>query len=136
LQNALLRLLRALRQVEPVSVRGFFRLAAEQIRRELLDLARHYSGPHGAGANHDSDPDGVPEPLAQADEPGELERWVAFHQQVSQLPAEQREVVGLVFYHGWTHAQVAELLGMSERTARRHWRRALDRVCGVLFRAV
>jgi len=130
LQNALLRLLRALQQVEPASVRDFFSLAAEQVRRELLDLARHYGGPHGAGAHHDSDPKGVREALDQADEPMELERWVAFHEQVSQLPAEEREVVGLVFYHRWTHAQVAELLGMSARTARRQWRRALARLCG------
>jgi RNA polymerase sigma-70 factor (ECF subfamily) len=132
LQNALLRLLRALQQVEPPSVRHFFSLAAEQIRRELLDLVRHYGGPHGAGAHHDSGGDGVPEPLDQADEPGELEEWVVFHEQVSQLPAEQRQVVRLVFYRGWTHAQVAELLGMSKRTARRHWQRALARLCGAV----
>src|SRR6266436_2863883 len=40
MQNALLRLLRALEEVEPASVRDFFGLAAEQMRRELLDLAR------------------------------------------------------------------------------------------------
>jgi RNA polymerase sigma-70 factor (ECF subfamily) len=130
LQNALLRLLRALQQVEPASVRDFFSLAAEQVRRELLDLARHY------GAHHDSAPDGVSEPLDQADEPVELEKWVVFHEQVSQLPADEREVVGLVFYHGWTHAQVAELLGVSKRTVRRHWRRALARLCGAVERRV
>jgi ECF sigma factor len=54
LQNALLRLLRALETVQPDSTRAFFGLAAEQMRRELLDLARHYYGPEGQGANHDS----------------------------------------------------------------------------------
>src|SRR4051812_15323811 len=54
LQSALLRLLRALESVRPDSTRAFFGLAAEQIRRELLDLARHYYGPEGEGANHDS----------------------------------------------------------------------------------
>src|SRR5438034_9462785 len=38
LQNALLRLFRALKTVRPDSARAFFGLAAEQIRRELLDL--------------------------------------------------------------------------------------------------
>src|SRR5690348_11525341 len=38
LQNALLRLLRALETVRPESTRAFFGLAAEQLRRELLDL--------------------------------------------------------------------------------------------------
>jgi RNA polymerase sigma factor (sigma-70 family) len=48
------------------------------------------------------------------------------------LPADEREVVGLVFYHGWTHAQVAALLVVSKRTVRRHWRRALARLCGAV----
>src|SRR5438093_6684777 len=47
LQNSLMRLLRALEEVRPGSVRDFFGLAAEQMRRELLDLARHYYGPQG-----------------------------------------------------------------------------------------
>jgi hypothetical protein len=42
LQNSLVRLLRALEKVEPTSTREFFALAAAQIRRELLDLARHF----------------------------------------------------------------------------------------------
>src|SRR5262245_31807408 len=45
LQNALVRLFRALGQVRPASMRDFFGLASEQMRRELLDLARHYQGP-------------------------------------------------------------------------------------------
>src|SRR5262245_13193854 len=51
LQSALMRLLRALETVQPASVRDFFGLAAEQMRRELLDLARHFYGPHGAGTH-------------------------------------------------------------------------------------
>src|SRR5262249_24902271 len=54
LQNALLRLLRALREVRPTSVRDFFGLAAQQMRRELLDLLRHFQGRRGIGANHAS----------------------------------------------------------------------------------
>src|SRR5690242_14763958 len=45
LQNALVRLCRALQQVQPAGAREFYALATTQIRRELLDLARHYSGP-------------------------------------------------------------------------------------------
>src|SRR4051794_9362283 len=47
LQSALLRLLRALEQVRPASTRDFFGLAAEQMRRELLDLSRRFHGPRG-----------------------------------------------------------------------------------------
>src|SRR5262245_58654042 len=53
-QGAVVRLVRALKDVRPESMRSFFALATQQIRRELIDLARHYYGPHGLGANHAS----------------------------------------------------------------------------------
>ena len=44
LQGSLIRLFRTLRNIRPASTRDFFNLAAVHIRRELLDLARHYRG--------------------------------------------------------------------------------------------
>jgi RNA polymerase sigma-70 factor (ECF subfamily) len=130
LQNALLRLLRSLRAVQPDSVRGFFCLAAEQIRRELLDLVRHYQGPRGLGAHHASPAPvgglstspGRHDPVDVADE--DLERWEEFHRAVERLAPDEREVTGLLFYHGATQAEVAELLSVSERTVRRQWQSA------------
>jgi hypothetical protein len=54
LQNATVRLYRALSEVKPLRAVDFFRLAALNIRRELLDLAKHYYGPQGLGARHAS----------------------------------------------------------------------------------
>src|SRR5882724_9605128 len=54
LQNALVRLLGALREVRPATPREFMALATLQIRRELIDQARHFYGPQGMGAHHDS----------------------------------------------------------------------------------
>jgi RNA polymerase sigma-70 factor (ECF subfamily) len=139
LQNASLRLLRALQEVRPANTREFFSLAAEQMRRELLDLSRHFFGAWGVGANHASvgaDKDskgGAGEPFDPGDDGAELERWCAFHEAVAQLPAEEREVIGLVFYHGWTQAQIAELFQVNERTIRRRLQSAcleLDRRLG------
>ncbi len=135
LQNATLRLLRALDAVRPASTHEFYSLAATQIRRELLDLARHFYGPHGEGANHASVAlPGAPPPAEPParDDPDDLQGWCAFHEQVERLPAEEREVVGLVFYHGWTQAQVAELLQIAERTVRRRWDAALIKLHQVL----
>src|SRR5262245_2141379 len=53
LQGAAVRLLRALHAVHPVSSEEFFGLAALQVRRELLDLVRHYCGSRGP-ATHES----------------------------------------------------------------------------------
>jgi RNA polymerase sigma factor (sigma-70 family) len=47
---------------------------------------------------------------------------------VARLPVEEREVVGLVFYHGYTQAEVAELLQVSGRTVKRLWQAALRKL--------
>jgi len=131
LQNSLLRLLRALEQVRPATTREFFGLAAEQMRRELLDLARHYFGRQGLGANHASQiaVEGSPPPHAdpaeQTEGHEELERWCAFHQEVEKLPVEVRQVVELIYYHGWSQAEVAKLFGVTVRTVQRRWQEAL-----------
>ena len=131
-QNAILRLYRSLGDVRPDSVRGFFALAATQIRRTLIDLARHHFGPEGSAARHHSDvcPPGssarqvdrvIFEPgMAQSDEPPEtLDAWARFHEAVEQLPAEERDVFSLTWYGEATQKEAAELLGISERTVLR-----------------
>ena len=133
-----MRILRALESVRPDSTRAFLGLAAEQMRRELVDLGRHYYGPHGDGANQvrvDASPvEGHPrfEPPDQADRDDDLELWCHFHQEVEKLPILEREVVGLMYYHGWTQVQVAEQFGVNVRTVRRWWESARRKLHGVL----
>src|SRR4051812_19509687 len=102
LQAALVRLHRGLAQVQPESVRHFDNLAATQIRRELIDLARSYHGPEGVGANHHTDATDPGARLArvadEAGKPDSLEAWAAFHEAVDRLPEEEREVVDLLWY--------------------------------------
>jgi RNA polymerase sigma-70 factor (ECF subfamily) len=114
LQNALIRLTRALRQEVPPSVADFFGLAALHLRRELLDLARtHARRPTTPLAKDPPDPDG--------ENPAVLDRWAALHEAAGLLPEELRQVFSYTFYHGWTQSQIAELLGISERQVRRWW---------------
>jgi len=128
-QGAAIRLLRAL-EVDPVvETREFMNLAATHVRWELIDLARHFYGPHGIGANHGSaDPDrsgaAIPDAVEAEKERDDLERWTALHEAAELLPVDEREVFGLVIYHGWTQNQVAELFGVSDRTIRTRWKSA------------
>jgi RNA polymerase sigma factor (sigma-70 family) len=92
---------------------AFFGLAAAQIRRELLDLARaHARRPTVRLANDPPDP---------AYDPTDLDRWTALHQAVESLPTDQREVFSFTFYHGCTQTQIAQLTGCSDRQVRRLW---------------
>jgi RNA polymerase sigma-70 factor (ECF subfamily) len=124
LQNALVRLFRALEHVTPEDTRQFFGLAAEQIRRELIDLARHYYGPQGLGANHASWPGSSPAPDAAAPGPDTLTDWQSFHQAIAVLPAGDREVFDLLYYQGLSQAEAARLLGLTVAAVQQRWQRA------------
>jgi RNA polymerase sigma-70 factor (ECF subfamily) len=123
LQGALIRLSKALDAEPPESARHFYNLAALQIWRELLDLTDRYQGPLGVGANHRTDPIGgaLGGAAGRADEPSSLAEWGEFHRAVERLPDEYREVFGLRWYNGLTHEEVAGVLGVSVKTAKRRY---------------
>jgi RNA polymerase sigma-70 factor (ECF subfamily) len=136
LQGSLLRLLNTLRRLQPESTRHFFNLAAVHVRRELLDLARRFRGDGYARrmpAGSAGDNSGGPCQVADASAAEDLDSWCRFHEAVDRLPPEEREVMGLAFYHGWTQAQMAALFQVDERTIRRRWQGAclqLQRLVG------
>jgi RNA polymerase sigma-70 factor (ECF subfamily) len=119
LQEAMLTLLGALRQVHFSSTRDFFNLAAEHIRRRLVDLSRYHGRAH---RRHEPLAPGHADEIAAEAE--DLDAWEELHQAVAALPAEEREVFSLRLYHGWTVEQVADLLRLSRRTVTRLWLRA------------
>ncbi|MFL5327300.1 MAG: sigma-70 family RNA polymerase sigma factor [Gemmataceae bacterium] len=124
-QNASLRLLRTLKAVPINSAKDFFRLAATQIRRELIDLSRHYYGPGGAGRRQVGG-----EPDMQLDGSGmtwngeRIAVWTEFHTAVENLPESEREVVDLLWYQGLEQSNAASILGVSVPTIKRRWMRA------------
>jgi RNA polymerase sigma-70 factor (ECF subfamily) len=140
-QNAMMRLLKALQEVTPHSTREFLALAALQIRRELLDLARKYYGPEGIGANQAShilrdDSNGTPAALSnKADstmEPDRLAIWTEFHRRIDALPEEEREMFDVLWYQGLTQGEAATLLGISLATLKRRWQSARLRLHDML----
>jgi RNA polymerase sigma-70 factor (ECF subfamily) len=129
LQNAMLRLHRSLAEVKPDSPRRFYGLAATQIRRELIDLARHHYGPEGAAGKHQTDDAGtrgnrVANEVDPAGEPWTLQEWTDLHEKVRSLPEAEREVFDLLWYEGLTQSQAASLLSVTERTVKNRWRSA------------
>lgn len=125
LQASLMRLHRSLAAVLPESVAHFDNLAAAQLRRELIDLARRARGPQGIGKNHHSDGTDPGPRLALAPErsgrPHSLEGWAAFHEAVERLPEDERTIVELLWYRGLSHAQAAATLGIATKTVQRRW---------------
>jgi RNA polymerase sigma factor (TIGR02999 family) len=97
----------------------FFAAAAEAMRRILVDQARRKKTTrHGAGWTRiDLEPN-----LATAPQP--REDLIALDQALDRLAVEdsvKAELVKLRYFAGLTLAEAAQALGMSERTAGRHW---------------
>jgi RNA polymerase sigma-70 factor (ECF subfamily) len=134
LQQAMLRLHRALQLVRPATVGEFFGLAGLQMRRELHDLHRQHFGPHGDAANHHTDGHG----RAADDANGSLLAvrentempvgWDRFHEIVETLPEEERAVVDCLFLNELTQDETAQVLGLSLRTVKRRWQSARIRL--------
>ncbi len=131
-QNAALRLWRSLEKIIPKSRDEFLGLAATQVRRELIDLARHYFGPEGpgvhevGGAMQRSGEDGSTLPAYEGIEttydPTRLALWTEFHHAVESLPADERRLCELLWYLGLPQSDVASALGVDVSTVKRRWR--------------
>jgi RNA polymerase sigma factor (TIGR02999 family) len=99
--------------------RHFFAAAAEAMRRILIEQARRKKrGRHGGGRQRvDLDRVDVP----QSDRSDDV---MAVDEHLNRLAAEEPDaaaVVKLRFFAGLTAEQAAEVLGISLRTANRHW---------------
>lgn len=132
MQNAAIRLDRALRHTVPLDARGLIGLAATQVRRECLDLAKKHRGPESYGANHETNYQRAEGELrAKVDDASDaeetleaLERWTRLHAAAASLPSEEREVFHMSWYLGMKQEDIAVLLGCSTRTVKRRWESA------------
>jgi RNA polymerase sigma-70 factor (ECF subfamily) len=118
LQKGIVRLLRALPVAKVATVKEFFRLAAVQVRRELLDMARRPGRVKNAS---DLEGDALEKPQDTTHEPIRLAVWTEFHGKVEALPEQEREVVDLLWYQGMSQAEAAAVLQVSVPTVKRRW---------------
>jgi RNA polymerase sigma-70 factor (ECF subfamily) len=129
-QNAVMRLHRTLGQVPISSPRQITALAATELHRELLDLARKHAGRMSFAANHATNLPGSdgragdvrPPVIGDMAVPQEsLDRWTQFHNAILNLPSDLREVFHLVWYLDADQRTIAHLTACSERTVRTRW---------------
>ncbi len=135
LHDSLPRLTRALESVPPSSVAEFFRLAARQMRWELLDLVQRRFGPDRPGGNWDpaarEDSSKCTPPQDRSSStynPSDLAFWTEFHEAVEALPEKERQVFELLWYQELTQTEAAAILQVAESTIRRHWLTARRRL--------
>lgn len=108
------RMLKALREVRPETVRQFFALASKHMRWELNDVARRLDQRARAVQlrdDHAAQAESTGSPLG----PNALKMLEA----IDSLPEDEREVFDLLRIQGLTQSETAELLGVTVRTVQR-----------------
>jgi RNA polymerase sigma factor (sigma-70 family) len=116
--EALVRLLAALRDVCPPTTLELNRFLARIIRRVLLDRAkaiRRRALPLAAPGSE------VAWAADHTDHPIDHDLMAAFHEYVEALPPEEKILFDLLYYRGLTTAAVAALLGCPPTTLKRRW---------------
>jgi RNA polymerase sigma factor (sigma-70 family) len=114
------RLLKAMREARPQSVREFFALANQHMRWELNDLARRLDEQPVAVEFQEGL---VPGP-ANSDS-GLTPNGRRMLEAIDNLPEDEREAFGLVRVQGMTQTEAARVLGVSVVTVKRRLNRGL-----------
>jgi RNA polymerase sigma factor (sigma-70 family) len=114
------RLLKAMREARPHTVREFFALANQHMRWELNDLSRRLDEwPRTVELREDWEP--APDSSAS----GLSTEGRRILEVIDNLPDLEREVFGLVRIQGLTHPEASEILGVSTKTIQRRLNRSL-----------
>src|SRR5580658_11235271 len=121
------RLLKALREVRPRTVRQLFALANQHMRWELNDLARRLDEQPAAV---DLREELVPSPATSGS--GLTPNGLRMLRAIEALPDDEREAFDLVRIQGLTQVEAGQLLGVSTRTVKRRLSRGLRLLAGQL----
>jgi RNA polymerase sigma-70 factor (ECF subfamily) len=114
------RLLKALREVRPETVRQFFALANQHMRWELNDLARRLDEQPAAVELRE---ELVPAPDSSGS--GLTPSGRRMLDAIEGLPDDEREAFCLVRIQGMTQSEAARLLGVADSTVKRRLERSL-----------
>jgi RNA polymerase sigma factor (sigma-70 family) len=115
------RLIKAMRHVRPRQVREFFALVMRHLRWELNELARDVDADKHERLAHDAIAQ-EPEEICEEDFSPRTRRILAA---INNLPQPDREIFNLVRLQGTTHADAADVLGISVKTVQRRLNRFL-----------
>jgi RNA polymerase sigma-70 factor (ECF subfamily) len=115
------RMIKAMREVRPRTVREFFALANRHMRWELNDLARRLDKHFPAAELAESRASAPAEPSASGINLN-LQRIL---QAIENLGEDDREVFTLVRIQGMTRAEAATVIGVAEKTVQRRLSRSI-----------
>jgi RNA polymerase sigma factor (sigma-70 family) len=112
------RLIKALKAVHPQTVRQFFALANQHMHWELNDLARRLD----TWIPTLSSPEAI---VVDSSDSGVTINARRMLEAIEELPKEEREVFNLIRIQGLQHNEVAQVLGVSQKTVQRRLNKGL-----------
>jgi RNA polymerase sigma factor (TIGR02999 family) len=113
----------AARQLQPEDRVHFFRYAGQVMRSVIVDLARAaLAARRGGAVNHVTLNTAIAESVAPNEE--QILRVHDALAELGQLDERLVRVVEMRYFAGMTEVEVAEALGLTERTVRRDWEKA------------
>ncbi|HPF37958.1 MAG TPA: ECF-type sigma factor [Phycisphaerae bacterium] len=110
---------------------AFYQAATTAMRRILIDHARARLAVKRAGGARRTERDRISVDLIEASETADPADLLALDEAMTQLASEDdraAEVVRLRFYAGRNFEEIGQLLGVSDRTAKREWQFARARL--------
>lgn len=124
--EAWMRLMKALEETRPESAEDFYSLMFHKVRHVLLDMARIQSRNDARWRQGPPDVED-PDATAQFDvgdstyEPARLAIWSEFHREVESLPDKQRLVFDLHYLGEFSQSEIARLLDLHPKQVSRLW---------------
>lgn len=118
----------------PESRRHFFALAAKAMRQIVIDHARaHVAAKRGGAEARHLSLDDVHEPIAILVTPDSLIQMDTALDELARRMPRLSELIELRFFAGMELDEIASLLGVSERTVTRDWRRARAELYAAIY---
>lgn len=124
-QKLVIKLHKMLDDLIPEDTASYFKLASQNLRWVLLDLARSSLARNKAKNSGDmstsvknnkllntKDPDGGPSNYAE---------WTEFYEKIELLPDEHKQLFNLLWFQGLSQADAAKFLDIPLRTLARKW---------------
>jgi RNA polymerase sigma factor (sigma-70 family) len=128
LQSAIVRLQKAIEATQITSSTDLARMASTMIRRELIDLSRHYQGRNNLASHHHSpfpiDAMLSCHPTTSRAMEDNLQLWAQVHNAIQQLADEHQQLFDYLWYQGLSQSEVAVLQKLSLSTVKRRWQEA------------
>lgn len=101
----------------------FLRYAARAMRSTIIDFVRHkHAERRGGGSRHETLDTAITDSVSEAED--EVIRLGEAIEQLVAVDDRAMQVVEMRYFAGMDEAEIAEALGVTERTVRRDWQKA------------